>query len=224
MDLRQSIDKFKRAIFVKKGVGQDYKAEEGALTVLEEQLKAKEAERKALDQAIETTGKQISNAEKKAKSLKEQLIDKTSEYQALALKLFQAEREGETLFEERAYLYKKAGIGTDRRAGFQKSFYIGSQRAWWAENELNPLSEDFRRDLILDNRDYVQKKRGGRKPRRAKVPEKHPVFIPDQAAAFMELGIPMQKWMEQAWLKQANVQMKKDINEIKSMTRANLLQ
>jgi chromosome segregation ATPase len=220
MDLRGSIQKLKEAIFLKKGTGQDCKGEELALATLEEQDKNEEAERKALDQAFEENKKNIGDAEKKAGSLKEQLIKMTEDWQELALKLFQTEREGETLFEEKEALNKQRGTGDGRWHRFPLSLNLASQRVWWAEDELNPLSEDFRQTLILDNRDYYQKEKSGRKPKRLRPSKKEPKFSMEQAAAFIEHGIPMPKWMEQEYLKQASVQLKKEIAEIGKMTTA----
>lgn len=220
MDLKQGITKLKEAIFLKKGTGQNYKGEELALATLEEQLKNEEAERKALDQAFERNKKQIGDAEKEAESLKGLLIKMTGEWQALALKLFQAEREVETLFEERGALDKQKGVDVDRRYRSPQSFHIASQRVWWAEDDLNPLTEDFRQDLLLDNRAYVLKEKKGRKPRQHKMSEKPPKFNMEQAGAFIAHGIPMPKWMEAGYLKQANIKLKKEINEIRNMTTA----
>jgi hypothetical protein len=196
MEVQESIKKLKEAIFLKKGTGQDFKAEEGTLEILKQEVRAEEAAAKRHDEAIEKAEKGFGAADKNAKALREKLFQMTREWRKAALELFRAEREAEDLRGEYKALLKKTGSDWKLKDEYARTIFHGSQRAWWAKDDLNPLTEDFRHKLILDNREYYTEKRGNRKPRKTKESKKTLKYIPDQAKAFIALGIPMPGWMK----------------------------
>jgi hypothetical protein len=206
MDAKESINKLKEVIFLKKETGQSTGVEEKTVESLKEQLKQQDAEYKACMKAIEGKSEEIEKAEAKAHALKEKLADIIREWQSVALELFRMERQGEVAFDERNFLYPKVGK-EKARGGFPKSIFIGSPRVMWVEDQLNPLAEDFRRELILDNRAYYGETRG--RPRKVRRPANKGIkFDPDQVRVFIERAIPVPDWMMRAYEKYANEQMK----------------
>jgi len=203
MDLKETINKIKEVIFIKKGIGQPYEVEEKAVKSLEEQIKKEDAEQVAVMKAIEDNEGKIERAEAKIHGLKGKLRDAVTEYRAVAFELFRAEREARGLYDEKYNLFGRAGKDRSKfRRWFQESIKFGNPSNRWVDDDLDPISEEFRRELILDNRVYYGETRG--RPRKKPAPEK-PQFIPEQAMAMKGAGIELPNWMQKAydkWLKE----------------------
>lgn len=203
MDLKQTRQKLKEIIFLKKGTGFDCEEEERTLKEIEDRIRQEDEELQENKRSLEEKERQLKASKSECHELKEKLVAISQNWQEVALKLFGSERKGEELFDERAVLCKMVGIEVDQRLFFERTFNIGSQRVRWVDESIDPVTEDFRKSLILDNRDYFKAKRPKRRVYKKPVPKVK--FIPQQVAEFLNRGIKVPGWMEKKyydWLKE----------------------
>ena len=199
--LQEGVRKLKEIVFMKKGTGQACEAEEAALKSLEDQAGREEAERQACLEAADKKAKELDVDERRIDGLKEKLIGAARAWQKAATEVFRAERQAEELFDEVTALRKQAGSKERFPCYKKRSIYHGSQRARWIDEELDTLTEDFRRDLILDNREFYGEKRG-RPRKRKKLPDPSPKFnfAPEQYETLLDNGIEPPNWMRSAYV------------------------
>jgi len=203
MDLKETIDKLREVVFVRKGTQQPCKFEEEALKDFEDQLRKEDAERAAVLKAIEDNKGEIESAEAKIHALGEKLEASVVEWRAVAFELFRAERHASKLHDEKYDLMGKAGMDKSR-IRFSEKIQFGSPSNRWVDVRYDPIAEDFRRELILDNRKYYGETRG--RPRKVRKPAGEGLpFIPEQAMALLGAGIELPAPMRRAydrWVKE----------------------
>lgn len=201
MELKDVISKLKKIVFIKKSIGEPYKNEESALKALEERMIQEEAEFQALEEEIRKKQKLLQEAEGAIPALKEKVIRAALAWQEAAKELFRHERETEDIFDSIIPLYRQAGVKNFLASWPKgKSIYIGSQRARWIEDDLDPLTEEFRRELIQDNRDWFTNTKKRPEPRRLKV-KSGVKFNPFQVMALLANGMQVPKWMDEEYRK-----------------------
>ena len=197
MDSQGIITKLKEAVFLKKSTGQTFEKEEETLKGLEAQLAQEEAESRKRATAIDEKEKASKENDKKIKALKSDVVQAARAWRKAAMDLFKAERGGEELLDETKNLSREHyGADRVRTGSFERSIFIGSQRARWVDGELDVLTEDFRRELIVDNREFYSKKGDGRRRRRKPVKQQAILdqFIPDRYEVFQSLQLPIPDW------------------------------
>lgn len=197
MDLKESRQRLREIIFLKKGTGLKCEDEERTLKQIEDRIQQEDEELQESKKALQEKEGQLEASKIKINELKEKLVAVSQEWQEVALELFRAERKGEELFDEQAALCKRVGLGLDRRLFFERTFNIGSQRVRWVDEGIDPVTEDFRKSLILDNRDYFTNKRSKR--RRPKGPVPKVKFIPEEVAELLNKGVKVPAWMEEKY-------------------------
>jgi hypothetical protein len=212
MNMQETITKLKEMIFVKKGTGQECQKEEELLKSLEDQeaealrladenLKALNAKKAELDASWDKVGE-----------IKKKFSKVVTQYQGLLLDLFREERNREALFEHLRALRIAGGMELGSFTPPGRSIFIGSTRTQWVEDEIFPLSEDFRMRLIADNREYYAERRKTKK-QRVRPPVADGVkFIPEQVQHMIQAGLDVPAWMRER-LHKWEVARKKEIKE-----------
>jgi len=205
MEMQEVISKLSERVFIKKSTGQPYEKEERALREIEDHFKQETAEHEALISQKDKNEKALEKSQARIEELKAEVVRVAREWRDAALELFRAERDASDLWEEIIGIYKKL-YGPDRIRlkvkDFPKSILLGSPRARWVDDELDVLSEEFRRELIRDNRAHHDKLRGKlREQKRRKPINGNPAgrFIPEQYEVFMDLNLPVPSWWHDAY-------------------------